>query len=87
MSSRINKQQFNEWTENPVTELIKASLQKEREDIAHSRGLDAFSPFEPQKTQEILANLNGYVDALDVVIDIMDGDLSSIEEEEYEDRD
>lgn len=84
MNSRINKQQFSEWTENPVTELIKDSLVKERDDIAQSRGLDAFSPFEPQKTQEILANLNGYVDALDVVVAILDGDLSSIEEEEYE---
>ena len=84
MNSRINRQQFSEWTENPVTELIKQSLEKEREEIALSRGLDAFSPFEPQKTQEILANLNGYVDALDVVVAIMDGDLSSIEEDEDE---
>lgn len=82
MNNRINKQQFSEWTENPVTVLIKESLQKERDDMAQSRGLDAFNPFEPNKTQEILANLNGYVDAMDVVISIMEGDLSSIEEEE-----
>lgn len=50
--------------------------------MAQSRGLDAFNPFEPYKTQEILANLNGYVDGMDVVISIMEGDLSSIEEEE-----
>jgi hypothetical protein len=82
LNNRINKQQFSEWTENPVTVLIKESLQKERDDMAQSRGLDAFNPFEPYKTQEILANLNGYVDAMDVVISIMEGDLSSIEEEE-----
>jgi hypothetical protein len=84
LNNRINKQQFSEWTENPVTVLIKESLQKERDDMAQSRGLDAFNPFEPNKTQtqEILANLNGYVDAMDVVISIMEGDLSSIEEEE-----
>ena len=82
MSSRINKQQFQEWTENPITELIREAFEKERDEISQSRGLDAFSPFEPQKTQEILANLNGFVDAMDVVIDVMEGDLSSIEEEE-----
>ena len=82
MSSRINKQQFQEWTENPITILIRETLEQERDEISQSRGLDAFSPFEPQKTQEILANLNGFVDAMDVVIAVLDGDLSSIEEEE-----
>jgi hypothetical protein len=82
LSSRINKQQFQEWTENPITELIRESFEKERDEIAQSRGLDAFSPFEPQKTQEILANLNGFVDAMDVTIAVLGGDLSSIEEEQ-----
>jgi hypothetical protein len=82
LSSRINKQQFEEWIESPVTILIKEAFQRECDDIAASRGLDAFSPFEPQKTQEVLANLNGFVDAMEVVISVLDGDLSSIEEDE-----
>ena len=39
-----------------------------------SKGLNAFHPFDPQRTQELLSNLNGYVDALDVVIDTLDGE-------------
>lgn len=46
------------------------------------RGLEAFEPFQPNRTQEVLANLNGYVDALNVVIEALDGDWSQWEEEE-----
>ena len=82
MSNRIKQQQLEEWTENPVTIMFREVLERERDDIAASRGLEAFTPFEPQKTQEILANLNGYVDAIDVVIACLAGDWSSLEEEE-----
>ncbi len=78
----IKPQQLEEWTENPVTILFRETLERERDDIAQSRGLDAFTPFEPHKTQEILANLNGFVDAMDVVIGALDGDWTSLEEEE-----
>ena len=83
----IKREQLDEWTENPVSIFFREMLERERDDIAQSRGLDAFTPFEPHKTQEIMANLNGFVDALDVVIEALRGDWSAIEEVENEYRD
>ena len=60
--------------ENPITELLKQYLTEERKSMQESKGLNAIHPFEPQRTQELLSNLNGYVDALDVVIDTLDGE-------------
>lgn len=84
---RITPEQLDEWTENPVTIFFREMLERERDEIAQSRGLDAFAPFEPHKTQEIMANLNGFVDAINVVIEALQGDWSSIEEAEDEYRD
>lgn len=77
-----DQNQINEWTENPITQAFLEVLQRERDELAASRGLEAFTPFDAHKTQEVLANLNGYVDAMDTIIAALGGDWSSLEEEE-----
>ncbi len=79
---QLNKEQLSEWSENPVTILFKEILNDLRNEMASGRGLEAFHPFDPFKTQEYLAKLNGFVDALNIVIDGLDGDWTDFEEDE-----
>ena len=76
----IKEEQITEWTESAVTMAMRSYLTKHCEEIAQSRGLDAFTPFDAHKTQEILVGLNGYVDALEFVIELLEGDWSMMEE-------
>lgn len=79
----VIRKQIADWIESPITALLKQYLTEERASMQASKGLNAFHPFEPQRTQELLSNLNGYVDALDVVIDTLDGEgLWSEEDDE-----
>jgi hypothetical protein len=63
--SPVTAEQVNEWIENPVTIAFLYQTWVEREEIVEMKGLNAFHPFQPERTQEVLANLNGYADALD----------------------
>ena len=63
--SPVTPEQVNEWIENPVTLAFLYQTKVEREEITEAKGLGAFHPFQPERTQEVLANLNGYADALD----------------------
>lgn len=74
MSNQVSKQQIIEWIENPVTIAFKHIAKYERDELMNNRGVDAYHPFEPQKTQEILAGLNGAVDTWDFVIEALEGE-------------
>ena len=74
MQQRISRKQILEWTENPVTILFREETEKERDEIFEVKGLGAFHPFDAHKTQELLAGLNGYVDALDRQIAATEGE-------------
>lgn len=82
--SRITPEQVNEWFENPVTLGFLYQTKVERDEIVEAKGLNAFHPFEPQKTQEVLANLNGYADALDRQIAALEGEGFMSEEDSDE---
>ena len=71
--SRVTKKQILEWIENPVTIAVRTMIDIERTDSVALKGLDAFRPFEPAKTQELLATLNGQVQAYDYVIEALEG--------------
>ena len=71
---QVSRQQVEEWVENPVTIAFKALTEIERDDILNARGIDAFHPFDAQRTQEVLANLNGYADALDRQLAALEGE-------------
>ena len=78
----VSRVQIVEWTENPVTLLFKAIAEKEREEYEGSKGLDCFHPFDPQRTQEMFANLNGCVDTWDLVIAALEGEGIMDDEDE-----
>lgn len=80
--SRINKNQVSEWFENPVTLAFLYQTKIERDEIVEAKGLNAFHPFDSQKTQEVLAGLNGYADALDRQIAALEGDGFMSEEDD-----
>jgi hypothetical protein len=81
--SKVSRQQIEEWIENPVTLAFKATATYERDTTLAAKGLGAFHPFQPERTQEVLANLNGSVDAWDEVIAALEGEgLMSDESEE-----
>ena len=53
----VTKQQLLEWRDNPVTVELKWIVLREIA-IAKEARTNAYQPFEPQKTQEIMAALN-----------------------------
>jgi hypothetical protein len=80
----LTADQIREWAENPVTLVLKGIAEYERNSTYQAIGVDCYHVYEPQKTQEILANLNGAVDTWDIVIAALDGEgLLNIEEDEY----
>jgi len=80
-----SKEQIMEWTESPVTIELKTLLLVERREAREARSVDAYHPFQPQRTQEVLANLNGAIESLDLVIAALDGEgLLEIEDDSDE---
>jgi hypothetical protein len=68
-----NEQQINEWKESQVTEELLRLVRQFSESLRTSH-IDAYSPFEPQKTQEILAGINGALDTYWSYLDDSDTD-------------
>lgn len=69
----MKRQQIEEWLENPVTLEVKALVEKEIEDIESGRGADSYVPFEPNKTQELLAGINGGLVAWYELLETLEG--------------
>jgi hypothetical protein len=74
-----NEQQINEWKESQVTEELLRLVRQFSESLRTSH-IDAYSPFEPQKTQEILAGINGALDTWEIVEDLLEGDWSYLDD-------
>ena len=76
-----------EWTESEVTQYLLAQVRDEQESLEEvCRTSDVYAPFEPQKTQERIANFNGAIDTFDVVIETLEGRglFDELEDEEGE---
>ena len=86
---QVSKNQVVEWIENPVTIALKEYVETELQETLHLKGLDAFHPFQPERTQEILANLNGMKDAWEVIRDALSvaDELEELLEGEEDDGD
>lgn len=83
--SKPSKSQILEWTENPVTLYFRQVVTEERDFFMSGKCVDTYHPFEPHKTQEIIANLNGSCDSLSWILRMVEGELA--EEAENEVRD
>ncbi len=66
-----SKEQIDEWTESPVTRYLVERL-KEEEERYQEAHIAAFTPFDAQRTQEIMAGLNGALDFIAVIIDTLE---------------
>jgi len=75
------QEQISQWTENPITVELHRLITEQLKEIQAAKG-HAYAPFEPGKTQEILANLNGAEDTWEVVLELLEGDWTAVSEEE-----
>jgi hypothetical protein len=72
---------LTEWRESPVTLLLKDLVEKQIKELKASRA-DAFHPFDPQRTQETMASIEGAIDTWEIVANqVLDGDFSYVMEE------
>jgi len=87
--NKVSKSQAAEWVENPVTLAVVDHLRWELDTIVASKGLDAFHPFQADRTQEILSSLNGAAETIERCLDAFsDGDelMELFEEEDERDQ-
>ena len=77
----VTRDQIVEWLDNPVTLVLKEFARQELDDTITAKGLDAYTPFDAQKTQEVLANLNGAKDVWEDIVEALNGEGLAFEEE------
>jgi len=82
LKSKPSQEQIKEWLESPVNEYLTGLISTHIENF--NDGVDSYHPFEPQKTQEILAGLNGALGAWEDILDVLEGDWTAVEEDEDE---
>ena len=70
----VTRKQVLEWLDNPVTLVFKEFARQELDDTLASRGLDAFTPFDANATQELLAGLNGAQSVWLDVVEALNGE-------------
>ena len=81
------RKQIEEWTENPVTIYLKDKVKEELEILeAACRTSNIYKPFEPEKTQELLATLNAAIDGWELVLEALNGDMEDLGEYSSEDQ-
>ena len=74
----VLKSRLREWTESPITELIRDLVTKERDAVYEERGA-LFIEGEAIKTQEIRSNLIGQEAVLQDIIDLINLEESALE--------
>jgi hypothetical protein len=64
-------EELTEWSESMVTQYVVSLFEGYRDALQEVVSTDVYHPYEPQKTQEVLANINGAVDAWESAIDAL----------------
>jgi len=77
-----SKQQIQEWAESPVNEFLVKAIEKYCVELNEGRGVNAYAPGDPHRTQESLALLNGELSAWGDIIEVLGGVTSLFTEEE-----
>jgi len=78
----VTREQVLEWIENPVTLVFKKVAELELSETIEAQGLKSFMPFEPQRTQELLAGLNGADEVWSMIVEALEGEGIMEEEDE-----
>ena len=69
----MKKDEYKEWTQNPITKEVLKFFLTQIEELEDS-AKHAYVPFEPQRTQELFAGLNGARDSWEHASEILTGD-------------
>jgi hypothetical protein len=80
--TQVTRKQVLEWIENPVTLAFKEVAKLELSETVSAQGLGAYHPFQPERTQEILAGLNGAEEVWTLVVDALEGEGIMEEDDE-----
>lgn len=86
MRRKPSQEMVNEWCESEVTAYFKDLVTQRLQLLEDVGTTDVYSPFEPQRTQEILASRNGSIDAWEEVLEMLDGELDDISEDDDDDE-
>lgn len=78
----IDEKLKKEWAESLVTKKLLEAIDKYI-DVLQPK-IDIYHPFEPQRTQEILAGLNGSIDAWEDIKEVLEGNWELIDVEEQD---
>lgn len=70
---QCNREQILEWAESPVTLTLLEIVKQEVTEFEEAKK-DAFAPFDPQRTQEILAGINGAQDSWEMIAPLLQAD-------------
>ena len=81
---QISKKQVQEWAENPTNELLISLITDHIEYLNALKGAESYVPYDPQRTQENLAALNGELGAWADIVLVLQGDWESLDHEEDE---
>ncbi len=84
---QVSIKQITEWIENPVTIAFKKTCQLQRDAVIDDGGLNAYTEYKPQRTQEYLARLSGKGEVWEEIIETLDGEGLWELDEELEDDD
>jgi len=78
----VTRKQVLDWIENPVTLAFRENAKLELSETIQAKGLDAYHAFQPEKTQEVLAGLNGAEEVWQMIVEALEGEGIMGEENE-----
>lgn len=82
MRVKVTEEMIRDWADSSVTKNLLELVGEQITDLESGEGVICYHPFEPQRTQEVLAGLNGAVDTWSIVQELLGGDWEYFEEEE-----
>ncbi len=82
MRVKVTEEMIRDWADSSVTKNLLELVGEQIANLESGKGVTCYHPFEPQRTQEVLAGLNGSVDTWSIVQELLGGDWEYFEEEE-----
>jgi len=80
----MQQEQIDEWKSSPVTEKLRDLIAKQIEFLSATSVREVFTPFDAQRTHEVLCSLNAAVDTWEIALEALNGDWAFFEEDEDE---
>ncbi len=71
---RPSQELMDEWFESSVTKYFVKQFEDRIKRLDDVGTTDVFHPFDPQKTQEILAGINAAIDVWEEVVEALSGE-------------